>query len=84
MIKMNKAEAIKAYGDDTQGIWTITNCASLVLNNIDSWNEKALVSLNVMDNKPTFFYVRIYENQKTAYINVMGTRYRFDECMAYR
>lgn len=84
MVNMKKSEAIKMYGDDVQGVWGITNVASLVLNNIDPWNEKALVSLNVMDNKPTFFYVRIYENQKTAYINVMGTRYRFDECMAYR
>ena len=81
---MKKSEAIKAYGEDTQGIWGITNVASLVLNNIDSWNEKALVSLQVMDNKPTYFYVRIYENQTTAYIVVMGTRYRFSDCMAVR
>ena len=81
---MNRTEAIKAYGNDMIGTWGISNCASLVLNNIDSWNEKALVSLRVMDNKPTFFYVRIYENQTTAYVNVMGTRYRFDECMATR
>lgn len=81
---MNKAEAIKAYGDDTQGIWTITNCASLVLNNIDPWNEKALVSLHVMDCKPTYFYVKVYENKKMAYIIVMGTRYRLDSCLAVR
>lgn len=81
---MNKAEAIKLYGNDIQGIWGLTNVASLVLNNIDSWNEKALVSLHVMDNKPTYFYVRIYENKTTAYINVLGTRYKFNECMAYR
>ena len=81
---MNKKEAIKAYGEDTQGIWGITNCASLVLNNLNSWDEKALVSLQVMDNEPMYFYVRIYENQTTAYIVVMGTRYRFDECMAVR
>lgn len=81
---MNKKEAIKAYGEDVQGIWGITNVASLVLNNIDSWNEKALVSLHVMDNKPTYFYVKIYENNTTAYIVVMGTRYRFSDCMAVR
>lgn len=81
---MNKVEAIKAYGDDTQGMWTITNCASLVLNNIDSWNEKALVSLHVMDCKPTYFYVKVYENKKTAYIVVMGSRYRLDSCLAVR
>ena len=81
---MNKAEAIKAYGNDTQGIWGITNCASLVLNNLDSWNEKALVSLQVMDCEPTYFYVKVYENKSTAYIVVMGTRYRFDTCMAVR
>ena len=81
---MKKSEAIRMYGEDVQGIWGITNVASLVLNNIDSWNEKALVSLQVMDNKPTYFYVRIYENNTTAYINVMGTRYRFSDCMAVR
>ena len=81
---MKKSEAIKAYGEDVQGIWGLTNVASLVVNNLDSWNEKALVSLQVMDNKPTYFYVKIYENQKTAYIVVMGTRYRFDTCMAVR
>ena len=81
---MKKAEAIKMYGNDTQGIWGITNVASLVLNNIDSWNEKALVSLPVMDNKPIYFYVKIYENKKTAYIVVMGTRYKFNACMAVR
>ena len=84
MIKMNKREAIKAYGEDVQGVWGLTNVASLVLNNIDSWNEKALVSLHVMDNKPTYFYVKIYENNSTAYINVMGTRYRLDSCLAVR
>ena len=84
MSKMSKKEAIKAYGNDTQGIWTITNCASLVLNNLDPWNEKALVSLQVMDNAPTYFYVKVYENNTTAYINVMGTRYKFNECMAVR
>lgn len=81
---MKKSEAIRMYGDDVQGIWDITNVASLVLNNIDSWNEKALASLHVMDCEPTYFYVRIYENQKTAYIVVMGTRYKFDNCMAIR
>ena len=81
---MNKREAIKAYGEDVQGVWGLTNVASLVLNNIDSWNEKALVSLHVMDNKPTYFYVKIYENNSTAYINVMGTRYRLDSCLAVR
>lgn len=81
---MNRKEAIKAYGDDVQGIWTSTNCASLVLNNLDSWNEKALVSLHVMDCEPTYFYVKIYENQSTAYIVVLGTRYRFSDCMAIR
>ena len=81
---MNKKEAIKAYGEDVQGIWGVSNVASLVLNNIDSWNEKALVSLRVMDCEPTFFSVRIYENQTTAYINVMGTRYRLDSCLAVR
>ena len=84
MVKMKKSEAIRMYGNDTQGIWTITNCASLVLNNLDPWNEKALISLQVMDNAPTYFYVKVYENQKTAYIVVMGTRYRFDTCMAVR
>lgn len=81
---MNKKEAIKAYGNDTQGIWGITNVASLVVNNLDPWNEKALVSLQVMDCEPTYFYVRIYENQTTAYIVVMGTRYRFSDCLAVR
>ena len=81
---MNKKEAIKAYGEDVQGIWGITNVASLVLNNLDAWNEKALVSLQVMDSEPTYFYVKIYENQKTAYIVVMGTRYGFSDCMAVR
>lgn len=81
---MNRKEAIKAYGNDTQGIWGLTNVSSLVLNNIDSWNEKALVSLQVIDSEPTYFYVRIYENQKTAYIIVMGTRYRLDSCLAVR
>ena len=84
MVKMKKSEAIRMYGEDTQGIWGITNCASLVLNNLDSWNEKALVSLHVMGNKPEYFYVKIYENNTTAYIVVMGTRYRFDTCMAVR
>lgn len=81
---MNKKEAIKAHGNDTQGIWGLTNVASLVLNNLNSWDEKALVSLQVMDCKPEYFYVKIYENNTTAYIVVMGTRYRFDECMAVR
>ena len=81
---MKKSEAIRMYGEDVQGVWGLTNVASLVLNNIDSWNEKALVSLVVMDNKPTYFYVRIYENQTTAYVNVRGTRYRFDTCLAVR
>ena len=81
---MNKKEAIKAYGEDVQGIWGITNCASLVLNNLDSWNEKALVSLQVMDCEPEYFYVKIYENNTTAYIVVMGTRYKFNDCMAVR
>ena len=81
---MKKAEAIKMYGDDVQGVWGITNVASLVLNNLDSWGEKALVSLHVTDCKPTYFYVRIYENQTSSYINVMGTRYRLDTCMAVR
>lgn len=81
---MKKSEAIKLYGEDVQGIWGLTNVASLVLNNLNPWDEKALVSLQVIDNKPTYFYVKIYENQKTAYINVMGTRYRFDTCMAIR
>ena len=81
---MNKKEAIRMYGTDVQGIWGLTNVASLVLNNIDAWNEKALVSLQVMDCEPTFFYVKIYENNTTAYINVMGTRYRFSDCMAVR
>ena len=81
---MKKSEAIRMYGEDVQGIWGLTNVASLVLNNLDSWNEKALVSLQVMDNKPTYFYVKIYENKTTAYINVMGTRYRFSDCMAVR
>ena len=81
---MKKSEAIRMYGEDVQGVWGITNVASLVLNNIDSWNERALVSLQVMDNKPTYFYVRIYENNTTAYINVMGTRYKFNDCMAVR
>ena len=81
---MNKKEAIKLYGKDVQGIWGLTNVASLVLNNIDSWNEKALVSLQVMDSEPTYFYVRIYENNTTAYIVVMGTRYKFNDCMAVR
>ena len=81
---MKKSEAIKMYGEDVQGIWGITNCASLVLNNLDSWNEKALVSLQVMDSEPTYFYVKIYENKKTAYITVMGTRYKFNDCMAVR
>ena len=76
---MKKSEAIRMYGNDTQGIWGITNVASLVLNNLNSWDEKALVSLQVMDNEPTYFYVKIYENQKTAYVNVLGARYRFDE-----
>lgn len=84
MVKMKKSEAIRMYGEDTQGIWGITNCASLVLNNIDSWNEKALVSLQVMDCKPTYFYVKVYENQTTAYITVMGTRYKLNDCMAVR
>ena len=84
MVKMKKSEAIRMYGEDVQGIWGLTNCASLVLNNLNSWDEKALVSLHVMDNKPTYFYVKVYENQKTAYIVVMGTRYRFDTCMAVR
>ena len=81
---MKKSEAIKAYGTDVQGIWGLTNVASLVLNNLDSWNEKALVSLQVMDSEPTYFYVKVYENQTTAYIVVMGTRYRFSDCMAVR
>lgn len=81
---MNKKEAIRMYGEDAQGVWGLTNVASLVLNNIDPWNDKALASLHVMDCKPTYFYVKIYENQTSSYINVMGTRYRFDECMAYR
>lgn len=81
---MKKSEAIRMYGEDTQGIWGITNCSSLVLNNLNSWDEKALVSLVVMDSKPKYFYVKIYENQKTAYIVVMGTRYKFDNCMAIR
>lgn len=84
MSKMKKSEAIKAYGEDVQGIWGITNVASLILNNLDSWNEKALVSLHVIDSDPTYFYVKIYENQTSSYIIVMGTRYRFDNCMAYR
>lgn len=84
MSKMKKSEAIKMYGNDVQGVWGITNVASLVLNNIDPWNEKALVSLQVMDSEVTYFYVKVYENQTSSYINVMGTRYRFDECMAYR
>ena len=84
MVNMKKSEAIRMYGNDTQGIWGLTNCASLVLNNLDSWNEKALVSLQVMDNKPTYFYVKIHENKKTSYIVVMGTRYRFSDCMAVR
>ena len=84
MVKMKKSEAIRMYGENVQGIWGLTNVASLVLNNLDSWNEKALVSLQVMDSEPTYFYVKIYENQKTAYIVVMGTRYRFSDCMAVR
>ena len=81
---MKKAEAIKMYGNDTQGVWGLTNVCSLVLNNLDSWNEKALVSLQVMDSEPTYFYVKIYENKSTAYIVVMGTRYRLDSCLAVR
>ena len=81
---MKKSEAIRTYGDDMIGTWGITNVASLVLNNIDSWNEKALVSLHVMDNKPIYFYVKIYENNTTAYIVIMGTRYKFNECLAVR
>ena len=81
---MKKSEAIRMYGSDVQGIWGITNCASLVLNNLDPWNGKALVSLQVLDCEPTYFYVKVYENQTTAYIVVMGTRYRLDTCMAVR
>ena len=81
---MKKSEAIKMYGEDVQGVWGLTNVASLVLNNLDSWNEKALVSLQVMVCEPTFFYVKVYENKKTAFIVVMGTRYRFSDCMAVR
>ena len=81
---MNKKEAVRMYGEDVQGTWGLTNVASLVLNNIDSWNERALVSLHVMDCEPTFFYVKVYENKKTAFINVMGTRYKFSDCLAVR
>ena len=81
---MKKSEAIRMYGNDIQGIWGLTNVASLVLNNLDPWNEKALVSLRVLDGPTTYFYVKIYENQKTAYIVVMGTRYRFSDCTAVR